>query len=342
MTTLILSENPLEDEGAALIAEGLSTTETIRNLQIAACDIGFDGVQMIADALTEREDCPVRFLKIDGNEFEIESEIILNDLRMNVEDLRIEWKDKNQTWTQSDIDAIVEHYTASDILHNLLEGNSLAPLIDDNSLLGAMEIEDDEILGKFVDSAFEEENILKGLEMVICMVRKGLPPNDVDEEFLELENEELYVTENDLPLEDHLPLTRILHDHIPSLLNRLKQDEPKKLLTPNGEINPFGPTRLRIIELLITMMDEENSEEINIQILKSLGPVILLELMCKFPLHSILHRYVVSFIRMCLRSNIIRPPLFENFRIIDFLIAKATPEWFFFIFFNISWYKIFN
>jgi hypothetical protein len=84
---------------------------------------------------------------------------MLNDLLMSNPELYVEWKDP-QLESNFDKDAmqlIVKHYGFAEILGNLLHGFSLAPLVDNKSLLSSLEIEDISVAEGFVEEAFSGE-----------------------------------------------------------------------------------------------------------------------------------------------------------------------------------------
>merc|ERR1711879_426723 len=56
-------------------------------------------------------------------------------------------------------------------------------------------------------------------------------------------------------------------------------------------------------------------------------PLIVMQMMCKYHRHSILHLYCLYFFRLCLRIENLRESLFTKFGILDFVQVKATPEW---------------
>lgn len=87
----------------------------------------------------------------------IESEIKLNDLLLSNENLYVEWKDPTvqYTWDTDSLDKIVLHYGIEKILGNILNGFSLAPLIDNLTLLGHLEIHDIDIAQSFITEALQ-------------------------------------------------------------------------------------------------------------------------------------------------------------------------------------------
>ena len=252
--------------------------------------------------------------------------------------LKIIWKEagggsassEDKKWKQIEIDEIVEHYGAADILNNLLDGNSLLPLIDDHSILSSLDIDDEDVFFNFFNGIFgSKESIPKGLEMVLCILRNGLPPNDADDEFNDLEESELYLNETDQELEEYSPLVRILIEQLEILLQLITNDSlHEKVRLSNGkEMGIFGMSRLRVVEILICLIDEESSLLINEKLVVCNAFQIMLELLPKYPLHTTLHKLVTSFIRLGLRSQSVLPHLFNDVRLLDFLIDQCESEW---------------
>ena len=235
-----MSANTIEDEGAALLAESLTLTETLKELIIKSCEITTDGIQMICEAISDRDEDENPLIKLDvtNNILNVEAEIALNDLLMKSAKLKIIWKEagggsassEDKKWKQIEIDEIVEHYGASDILNNLLDGNSLLPLIDDHSILSSLDIDDEDVYFNFFNNIFaSKESISQGLEMILCILRNGLPPNDADDEFNDLDESELYLNETDQELDEYTPLVRILIEQMEILIQLLTNDSLVRL-----------------------------------------------------------------------------------------------------------------
>ena len=89
----------------------------------------------------------------------------------------------------------------------------------------------------------------------------------------------------------------------------------------------FGISRLRVVEILICLVDEESSLLINEKLIACNAFETLLELLPKYPLHTTLHKLVTSFIRLALRSQSILPHLFNDAQLLDFLITQCESEW---------------
>ena len=91
------------------------------------------------------------------NEFDIEAELALNDTVLDNPELKLKWKPigkEERSFAPDEIAMIVSHYEVPDILHNLLCGETLQPLINNETLLTNMVVEDEEILADFVEEAF--------------------------------------------------------------------------------------------------------------------------------------------------------------------------------------------
>ena len=133
------------------------------------------------------------------NELSIEGEIALNDIALSNPQIRVKWRIEEREFTPEDIAAIVDHYEASDILHNLLNSETLEPLIDNHSLLSLMHVEDEALLTEFVEDAFFSEAdsyeiFTNGLDILYSLVKKEDTMNGfIDDDFDEVDNEELLI-----------------------------------------------------------------------------------------------------------------------------------------------------
>jgi len=275
----------------------------------------------------ESTDFSLTELDLNMNIFNVHAEILLNDLLMSNESLYVEWKDPQveSDWSTKDIQQIINHYGFGHILGNILHGLSLSPLIENNTLLGFIDIEDKKVAKKFIKQAFSEELFDAGLETVTSMVRRGLPASEADD-FEDFEGEDLYLDENDDDLESLSALLQVLYDKLPDLIAILcKDNEPQQ--TSSGKIRFFGPRKLKILDLIIALMDEEGSIVINERLLELNLPRIILDLLVKYPRHSILHKHIQLYIRVSLRTDTLRINLFEESGILDFLVEHCEEQW---------------
>ena len=83
LRTLLLSHNPIGDQGAAVIVSSLerNTTATLRRLCLAHCDIWRDGCLAITQGLARIKS--LESLNLDGNEMEFYSAELLESLQHN-------------------------------------------------------------------------------------------------------------------------------------------------------------------------------------------------------------------------------------------------------------------
>lgn len=179
----------------------------------------------MAETLIEGKGYSITELDLNKNESNVHSEILLNDLLMSNENLYVEWKDPqdDSEYSAGDIHVIINHYGFGHILGNILHGLSLSPLIENNTLLGFIDIEDLEVAEKFIAQAFSEELFEAGLDTVISMVRKGLPASEADD-FEDFEGEDLYLDEQEEELEELAPLIQVLYHKLPGLVKILTKE----------------------------------------------------------------------------------------------------------------------
>ena len=309
------------------LADALTVSKSLQSLQMRACDIQSDGVRALAEVLKEAESLALTELDLNSNQQTVDSEIALNNLLMSHDNLYVEWKDPQQEtqWEPEDVQIIIEHYGFGQILGNILHGLSLSPLIENHTLLGHIDIDDMEVARKFVAEAFSDELFVLGLKTVTSMVRRGLPASEADD-FEEYQGEDLYLDENDEPLEELSPLIQVLYEWMPELIERL-QESQEEMPTSSGMAEPFGYQRLLILELIIALMDEEGSVVLNQRLIDLHMPTIALNLLIRFPRNNILHKQIQLYIRVSLRTEGLRCDLFEETEILDFLVHYCTEQW---------------
>uniref|UniRef100_A0A7S4IHS6 Uncharacterized protein n=1 Tax=Vannella robusta TaxID=1487602 RepID=A0A7S4IHS6_9EUKA len=327
LQTLVLNSNVIGNEGAYFLADSLAVSKNLQSLQLRGCGIQTEGILGIAESLVDAEDVTLSELDLNANAHTVESELALNDLLMSRENLYVEWKDPQveSSWDTEDIHAIIRHYGFGQILGNILHGHSLSPLIENHTLLGFIDIDDISVAEKFVAEAFSDELILSGLETITSMVRRGLPASEADD-FDDYEGEDLYLDENDEDLEDLTPLIQVLKEWMPKLVEML-QEETDPVPTSSGMLPFFGKKRLMILGLIIALMDEEGSVVLNEQLIELMMPTIVLNLLLKYPRHSILHKQIQLYLRVSLRTDTLRKDLFEDTEILDFIEHACRDQW---------------
>ena len=183
---IVLNCNSLGDVGGKFIGEALLVSR-LKKLFMRDCDIALETAKAISDSIAKRPDSPLQFLDLNLNDFSLESELALNDVGLGNSEVTVLWREpgSRRQFEQEEVEAIIEHYDANHILHNLLVGDNLLPLIEDSVILGHMEVDDEAMLSSFIEDAFftEEETpeqtefkYTKGLEMLIHMLWRGEEP----------------------------------------------------------------------------------------------------------------------------------------------------------------------
>ena len=105
-------------------------------------------------------------------------------------------------------------------------------------LLGFIDINDMDVAHKFISEAFSPPLFERGLQTVTHMIRRGLPAAEADD-FDDYEGEDLYLDENDEPLEELSPLVQVLYEWMPKLVDMLKE-EPVCVESSLGRWNGRG------------------------------------------------------------------------------------------------------
>lgn len=63
------------------------------------------------------------------------------------------------------------------------------------------------------------------------------------------------------------------------------------------------------------------------RLLECKAPLVLMNMMCTYHSSSIFQSYVIFFLRRCIRVSELREALFNEYKILDFIIEKAEIEW---------------
>lgn len=113
----------------------------------------------MAEVAGFREDLYLEELLLQDNCFDLAAELSINDIALGAKDMRIEWvnPDDEREFSSEDVEKIVEHYGLPAILHDLLIGETLLPLISNEALLSQITIDNDETLADFIEDAFFSE-----------------------------------------------------------------------------------------------------------------------------------------------------------------------------------------
>lgn len=98
-------------------------------------------------------------------------------------------------------------------------------------------------------------------------------------------------------------------------------------MSSGSTVPQIGPVKLKIVELLCVVLQMNITPLTVERLLECKAPHILLQMMCKYHSSSIFHSYVVQFIRQCLRVSGLREALFNDYKILDFLVDNAKKEW---------------
>ena len=203
---LILNSNPIGEVGGTAIADSLLVADTLKTLQLRDCDLSVDTARSLSEALSQRPDWKFEELDVKLNGFELDAQLVLNDISLSRPDTRVIWQEEGvpQSFEQEDIEQIVSHYEPSEILQNLLSGVNLLPLIDNHTLLTQMDVENEQLLTAFIENAFfapeETEELTRtkyalGLEMLQSMLWRGDEPKSfLNDDFDLVEVDQLQMT----------------------------------------------------------------------------------------------------------------------------------------------------
>lgn len=107
----------------------------------------------------------------------------------------------------------------------------------------------------------------------------------------------------------------------------LKINQPD-VQTSSGVVPKLGVVKFKIVELLCLLLSAEVTPLAIKHIIESRGPLVILKMMSTYHRHSIFQFTCLYFIRLCLRIEILRESILEDFGLLDFIIAKATTEWY--------------
>mmetsp|Transcript_16322 Transcript_16322/g.63677 ORF Transcript_16322/g.63677 Transcript_16322/m.63677 type:complete len:308 (+) Transcript_16322:484-1407(+) len=248
---------------------------------------------------------------------------------MQSEDLYVEWKDPAEasTWDFEQVQFIIEHYGQSEIIANILREYTLEPLIENQKVLGVLEITDPKVADLFLEEMLSsKEFIQNGLRMLVTILRKGLTAQEADD-FDELDGEDLFLAENDETLEEMAPLPQVLSKYLDRII-ALLDVEPEPLAMAWGEsLVPLGDIRLQVVMFINALMDEEGSEVLNEQLMEAGVPRRLMELFIAHKHSTILHGAVQAFIRVCMRTDSVRFRLLDEFHLLDWIVDHAEQQW---------------
>lgn len=329
LNVLILNGNEkIGDEGCTAFAKSLIINSSLSSLQLRKCGIRAEGAVGIADVLLNDNST---LLELDFNENMpgVEGELALNDLLMQSEDLYVEWKDPTEEskWDFEQVQFIIDHYGQSEIIANILREYTLEPLIENQKVLGVLEITDVQVANLFLTELLSSKEFTKtGLRMLITILRKGLSAQEADD-FDELDGEDLFLAENDESLEEMAPLPRCLGTFLPQILSLLDDDPEPREMSWGETIVPLGDIRLQVVMFINALMDEEGSEVLNGQLMDARVPKRLMELFVEHKHSTILHGAVQAFIRVCMRTDSVRFRLLDEFHLLEWVADHGTAQW---------------
>eukprot|EP01096_Ripella_sp_DP13-Kostka_P013121 TRINITY_DN5622_c1_g1_i1.p1 TRINITY_DN5622_c1_g1~~TRINITY_DN5622_c1_g1_i1.p1 ORF type:complete len:1180 (-),score=570.69 TRINITY_DN5622_c1_g1_i1:264-3656(-) len=325
LQTLILNNNPLFDEGGFAIASGLESNASLLSLQLKQCSIETDGSTAIANALLTGN-TTLKELDFNLNYPHVAGEILMNDLLLNRTNFYIEWKDpgSESNWDIDEIQEIISHYGARDILYNFLKGFSLSPLVETNKLLGSFEIEEDDVARDFLGEVMSTpENLVVGMRMLITMLNQGV---EEEEDIHELPDSSIFFSEQDNPVDELPSLHKALYERLDELFALLDVDLDESFSLPGGMHRPLGPIRLLIVQFACGLLHDThiviNQRLIELRVIDR-----MLALFDQFPNHNILHHELCNFVTLCLRTETLKMPMLQDSQLLDFIIDKASEEW---------------
>jgi len=321
LETIIINNNPIGDQGATSIAKALVGNNSLKSLQLRNCSIDEDGILALIGTLTN-EQHTVTEVDLNLNPCGVRGQIALNDMLLTKPEIYIEWKDASgeTNWTLRDIQVIIDHYGQSEILSNFLQGLTLAPLIENHKVLGAMDITDQSVANKFIQSMKDQpEFFINGINMIITMLNQGEDVDILEDEFL-TPNSETVATFDELQ-----PLFNAIHTLLPDILTRLATT-PEAVPTTSGLRPPAGAERLVLMRFVATLA-HLNISSINERLVELKATTIALKLAQDFPINNFLHHEIRKYFSVLVHSRVLRLDFFSNTETIDFLIELCKGEW---------------
>ncbi|EGG15409.1 hypothetical protein DFA_10244 [Cavenderia fasciculata] len=149
LTTLILDENYLGDDGAVLLAEGLKFNKTLTHLQMRNTDIGENGSIELSNAC--KFNTTISHIDLSLNPWGLGGEIALQSLLVTKQMLartrgvnvpKVVWKDEGMDfWDEDETKSIISHFGKEKIIDYLVNGLTLSPLISQEKIFEHFNIE---------------------------------------------------------------------------------------------------------------------------------------------------------------------------------------------------------
>ncbi|KAF2077270.1 hypothetical protein CYY_001394 [Polysphondylium violaceum] len=182
LTTLILDENYLGDDGAVLLAEGLKFNRSLTHLQIKNTDIGERGTIELSNAC--RFNTTITLLDISLNPWQLNGEIALQSLYIfkqqqqlqhNHRQVKIVWKEDGMesNLDKDEINEIIEYFGPDKIVDILMGGIQFNPLVEKEKLFEQMTIEPkhlNKIFNNIINSTTGTDGHLNSLKLLVQLL----------------------------------------------------------------------------------------------------------------------------------------------------------------------------
>ncbi|EGC36358.1 hypothetical protein DICPUDRAFT_97605 [Dictyostelium purpureum] len=304
LTTLILDENYLGDDGAILLADGLKFNKSLTHLQLRNTDIGENGTTELCNAC--KFNSVLTLLDVSLNPWQLGGEISLQSLNIfkqqlfinsNGPKVKIVWKDDGMESCLEieEILDIVQYFGTDKIIDIMMMGINFSPLVENEKLYEYLQLEGkhiDKIFKRIISPKVDNANHLNSLKLLVSL----LP---------------IHLRENETFLTSFL-------DNLSSLFLLLDRS------TSNKKIDFLLLDLLDFFTLLIKSDHRPSYEKINENNLFTK----CLELFFNFPNHSILHYNILNLITETTQStylNFYEETTFTNDFFIK-LISFVTDE----------------
>ncbi|GAM21996.1 hypothetical protein SAMD00019534_051710 [Acytostelium subglobosum LB1] len=267
LTTLILDENYLGDDGACLLAEGLKFNKSLTHLQMRNTDIGERGTIELCN--TCKFSTSIALLDLSLNPWQLSGEIALQSLlntkqmmskRQKIVVPRVLWKDEGiGEWEDEEVQQILQHFGTEKLVDFLINGLSLSPLIQQDKLFEHFKLDTTHLSKIFQHIVSVDPKLPDNSSHCLKLLVELLPTH----------------------LNNHIFLTSFIN-HLPSLVSIIDRAFKR--------VDMFFLKLLEFFNLLI------RSE--NIQCFEKLNEcsifAMCLDLLFDFPTNNILHQTVLN------------------------------------------------